>query len=359
MRPVQVFLSYRRDDSAGYARAIYDALAAQFGDDRVFIDVDDIGAGQAFDEVIAQAVGQSEVLLVLIGKRWLGHADASHPADGAGGAPSRLHQPNDFVRREVESAFAKGMRVVPLLLDGATMPSAAQLPASLQLLATRNALAIDNNRFASDLQRLVVQLRGWLGEPVTPGAHACATTTATATATTPPGRAHAPGPARWWRVGAAALVLLAAVALGLQQAGLAPFSTRTSGAAAEATPSTGQTRAPAQRPAVNGRWSAELNYDWPGAHFTERFTFSGEGADLQGSASFLRVPRGILNGMVAGATLRFDTQSSELLGEQTRTLTHHYRVELVGNELRGTLQTEGGSSAPVPVAFTARREPGP
>jgi len=75
MQQPQVFISYRRDDTAGYARAVYDELARHFGPERVFIDVDDIGAGQAFDEVIAHAVGGSKVLLVMIGKRWLGERE--------------------------------------------------------------------------------------------------------------------------------------------------------------------------------------------------------------------------------------------------------------------------------------------
>ena len=105
--------------SAGYARAVYDELARHFGAERVFIDVDDIRAGQAFTDVIERAVGESEVLLVLIGKRWLGER-----ADG----PPRIGDPGDFVALEVAAGLAKGMSVIPLLLDGATMPSAAQLP---------------------------------------------------------------------------------------------------------------------------------------------------------------------------------------------------------------------------------------
>ena len=71
----QIFISYRRDDAAGYARAVGDELARHFGAERVFIDVDDIGAGLAFDDAIRQAVGASRVLLlVMMGKRWQGRA---------------------------------------------------------------------------------------------------------------------------------------------------------------------------------------------------------------------------------------------------------------------------------------------
>ena len=66
-----VFISYRRDDAAGYARAIYEELTERFSPDRVFMDVDAIEPGLAFDEVIRNAVGQCEVLLVLIGGRYV------------------------------------------------------------------------------------------------------------------------------------------------------------------------------------------------------------------------------------------------------------------------------------------------
>ena len=155
----QIFISYRRDDAAGYARALNDELTRSFGADRVFIDVDDINAGQPFSEVIQRSVGDSAVLLALIGKRWRGERD---------GAPPRLFDAGDFVRQEVAAALAKGLRVIPVLLDGTPMPEPAQLPAELQPLAGRNALELDNARFAADLAHLVSQVRGALGEAPPP-----------------------------------------------------------------------------------------------------------------------------------------------------------------------------------------------
>ena len=67
----QIFISYRREDSGGYTRAIYDQLVQRFSKERVFMDVDAIEPGLAFDEVIDQAVGHCEVLLVMTGKRWM------------------------------------------------------------------------------------------------------------------------------------------------------------------------------------------------------------------------------------------------------------------------------------------------
>ena len=67
--PGTIFISYRRDDAAGYARALGDRLAGRYGTDRVFVDVDDIAAGQRFDSVIESALSGADIVLVLIGKQ--------------------------------------------------------------------------------------------------------------------------------------------------------------------------------------------------------------------------------------------------------------------------------------------------
>ena len=298
----QIFISYRRDDAAGYARAIYDALAQVFGAERVFIDVDDIAAGQAFVEVISRAVGESKVLLVLIGTRWLGERPGQAP---------RITEVDDFVRLEVGAALAEGMRVVPLLIDGAVLPTAAQLPQDLRGLLQRNALEVGNTRFAADMDRLVVALREVVDAP-----------------------APAPAPARSrriWLGAGVAVLLLAAAALGWRVLRN-------------------------DRPAIDGSWQASVDYDWPNAHYVERFEFTGKGAELNGSASFLRVPRGVLEGSVGPDGLRFITRSAETGGGGSETTTvHRYRGRVSGGEIRFTMQTEGGSSAHVPVEFVARR----
>lgn len=323
----QIFISYRRDDTAGYARALNDALAQQFGADRVFIDVDDIGAGQAFDARIAQAMGQSRVLLVLIGPRWLAPQD---------GGPPRLHQPDDFVRQEVAAGLAGGLQVIPLLFDGATMPAAAQLPDLLQPLATRQALVMDPRRFAADSQHLLAVLRQALGDP-------------------PPAAmpATAAPLARPWRLagaaGAAGLVV-AAVAVA------AWWLLRPAPPATTANPATAATPAAAPRAAINGRWQADVTYDWPGARYTETLDLQGDGTALQGTASFLRVPRGVEDGRVDGQTVRFATRSSESLGSgPDRVVTHRYSGTLAGDTLQLTMQTEGAAQPHRPVAVTARR----
>jgi hypothetical protein len=106
------------------------------------------------------------------------------------------------------------------------------------------------------------------------------------------------------------------------------------------------------RPAVNGEWQGELHYAWADAPRVEHFVFDGQGQVLIGSASFLGVPRGVLAGQVDGDGLRFDTRTNEMGGPD---LLHHYRGQLVGDEIRFVMQTEGGSAAHEPVVFVARR----
>ena len=321
----QIFISYRRDDAAGYARAVYDELAREFGAERVFIDVDDIAAGQAFDEVIRQAVGASQVLLVLIGKRWLGERDA---------APPRIHDADDFVRAEVSAGLARGMRVIPLLIDGAAMPAASQLPDSLRALVRRNALELDNSRFAADLQRLTSALRDALDTPAV-----------AAPGVTPPGAATRRLPLAAMLVLALVLALAVAIAAGVLWRSQAPLPATTPQPAAGTS----------ARPDLNGRWQADVTYDWPNARYVERFEFAGDGAELRGSASFLGVPRGIVEGRLEAGGASFVTRTLESSGGGERETVHRYRGRLAGDEIRFVVQTEGGSSSGVPIEFVARR----
>jgi hypothetical protein len=151
----RIFISYRRDDSAGYARAIYEQLVKRFSKDRVFMDVDSIEPGLPFDQVIKQAVDRCKILLAIIGKGWI--------EQKAGGGP-RINDPNDFVRVEIVAALSGNTRVIPVLLDGATMPTEEALPEPLRPLARRNAIDVSNTRFSSDVERLVEVVSKVLGE---------------------------------------------------------------------------------------------------------------------------------------------------------------------------------------------------
>jgi TIR domain len=150
----RVFISYRRDDSFGYAQTIYRELLKHYSKDRVFIDVDTVEPGVDFVYAIEKAVGECDVLLAFIGKRW---------ANVSKGAKSRLNDPNDFVRIEISTALARDIRVIPVLVDGMRVPSEKMLPTSLKALTRRNAMEISHTRFNYDVEQLITALRKILG----------------------------------------------------------------------------------------------------------------------------------------------------------------------------------------------------
>jgi glycerophosphoryl diester phosphodiesterase len=142
----RVFISYRRQDTAWPARQLYDVLVAELGADRVFKDVDNIEPGDDFVERIQSAVGSCEVLLALIGPQWLTVTDAN--------GLRRLDDPQDFVRIEVETALTRDdVRVIPILVDNAKMPSPQELPSGLARLTRRQAVEINPVNF--DTRRLL------------------------------------------------------------------------------------------------------------------------------------------------------------------------------------------------------------
>ncbi len=143
----RIFISYRRQETAYPAGWLYDRLAAQFGEDQIFKDVDSIELGDDFVEVITASVAACDVLLALIGDQWL-------TIIGEDGQP-RMDNPHDFVRLEVEAALARGVRIIPVLVDGAEMPSPEQLPPSLAPLSHRQALELSPARFHYDTSRLL------------------------------------------------------------------------------------------------------------------------------------------------------------------------------------------------------------
>jgi tetratricopeptide (TPR) repeat protein len=158
----RVFISYRRQESSGMAGRLYDRLAARFGDDQVFMDVDTIAPGVDFGNVIAQAVSTCEVLLAVIGPGWLTISDA----DGQ----RRLDDPDDIVRLEIAAALERDIRVIPLLVEGAAMPRREELPDSLARLARRNALSVRHESFRFDADRLLAAIEPVIGARVVPPA---------------------------------------------------------------------------------------------------------------------------------------------------------------------------------------------
>ena len=294
----RVFISYRRDDAAGYAGRLEEALERRLGQGSVFRDVVDIAPGEDFVAAIRAKLAGAHTVLVLIGPRWAG-----------GDVPGRrrIDDPQDFVHLEVSMALQGGLQVVPVLLPGAQMPGQDSLPEALKPLALRNAIDLGDAHWAADVERLTQSI----------GA--------------PPRRALWP-----WVLGG---VLLAAALAGAWF-GLRPDPTRTAG----------------ER--LIGSWSAAVRYEW-GDRYTERFEFKHHAGELTGTASFLGYPRAIENLRLDGTNLRFETHSDETMGDSTKTVTHGYAAELRGvppdEVLAIRMQTTGAHGSRKPLEFEARR----
>jgi hypothetical protein len=220
---VRVFVSYRRGDAAGHAGRLHDELVQRLGPGSVFQDVASIAPGERFLDTIDRSIGQCDVVLAVIGRRWL------EPEPGTG--RSRLDDPQDVVRRELEAALRTGRRLVPVLVDRATLPDPAELPFDLRALLDRNAIELRDEAWGADLQRL---------------------TTALDVPAAPPRRRP-----RWPLLVAAVLVVVAVVV----------------GIAIAVRPPAGSTDAPVPPPATTPTAAPQL---WP-AEQTVEDTYSGDG----------------------------------------------------------------------------------
>ena len=143
----RIFISYRRDETAAWAIMMNERLAERFGADKIFMDMDSIAPGDDFVEVIKSKVGACEVLVVVIGRAWLTCTDES--------GRRRLDNHDDFVRLEVKAALERGIRVIPVLVNGARPPRPEEVPDDLSPLCHRNALALTDVGYRQDLGRLV------------------------------------------------------------------------------------------------------------------------------------------------------------------------------------------------------------
>jgi hypothetical protein len=143
-------ISYRRSDSDVFAGRIRDRLATRFGEDSVFIDVDNIPFGKDFRVHIQEALAEADAVLVVIGPKWLG---------GGKGGHSRIKDDSDPVRIEVETALNNRLPTVPILVGQTSMPKPEQLPQSLRNFAFINAAPVDTGRdFHRDLARVITTL---------------------------------------------------------------------------------------------------------------------------------------------------------------------------------------------------------
>jgi hypothetical protein len=309
----RVFISYRRDDAAGYAGRVEEALERRLGRGSVFRDVQDIAPGEDFVSAIRARLAGARSVLVLIGPRWAG-------GDTAG--QRRIDDAQDFVRLEVAVALDSGARVVPVLLPGASMPGEHSLPEVLKPLARRNAMSLSDTHWDADIERLIGSLDLPARRRIWP-----------------------------WALGSAVLAAAMVAAWCLWRQASTPQ-------AAPAVAASAAAPAPDMSERLIGTWKAELRYEW-GDRYSERFEFKRHAGQLTGTASFLGYPRAIENLRVEGRNLHFQTRSNVTMGESTREVTRSYAAEWRGDAtdewLAFRLQSTGGHSSEKPLEFEARR----
>jgi Patatin-like phospholipase/TIR domain len=145
----KIVISYRRADSEGITGRIVDRLVQQYGKDSVFVDIDNVPYGIDFRDYIQGALDKSDVMIEVIGPRWVGRSRSS----------ARIKEISDPVRVEVETALKKGIPIIPVLVDGASMPRSSDLPKGLEDFIFLNAAPVDVGRdFHQHMERLIHRL---------------------------------------------------------------------------------------------------------------------------------------------------------------------------------------------------------
>ena len=154
---MRVFVSYRRDDTAGRAGRLGDGLSTRLGAGNVFQDVGSIAPGVDFEGAILGALAATDATIVVIGPDWA-------TLQGPDAVP-RVREPGDYVRREVAAALTSGQPVVPVLVGGARLPAADELPDELAPLLKRQAITLRDDTWHEDVDGLVHRLRAEIEPP--------------------------------------------------------------------------------------------------------------------------------------------------------------------------------------------------
>jgi TIR domain/Domain of unknown function (DUF4864) len=148
----KIFMSYRREDSSGYAGRLHEQLSAAFGANHIFMDLQDIKPGVDFEDAIHRAGGSCDILIALMGKQWLTMTDAA--------GRRRTDDPQDFVRLEIATALQRHVTVIPVLVQKASIPVQEELPEPLVSVARRQAHELTDDRWDFDVGQLIKALGG-------------------------------------------------------------------------------------------------------------------------------------------------------------------------------------------------------
>ncbi|MER9763749.1 toll/interleukin-1 receptor domain-containing protein [Mesorhizobium sp. M0138] len=138
-----VFINYRRQTDSGVAGRVYDNLNRALPDASIFMDVDKLNPGDDFEVALARSLASCKIMLAIVGPQWAALTDEQGQV--------RLEPPDDFVRKEIRTALQAGVRVIPVLVNGASMPKKSALPPDLQDLAKRQAMEVRHERFNDDM----------------------------------------------------------------------------------------------------------------------------------------------------------------------------------------------------------------
>ncbi len=290
-----IFISYRRDDSAGHAGRLFDLLQARFGADHVFMDVDTIKPGQNFSRVIEDRIAQCDVMLVLIGRDWLSCA----APDGT----RRLDSAEDFVRREISAGLRHSLVIMPVLVEAAVMPSAAQLPAELGALCSRQAITVSDARFQMDAEALMQAVEPCLVSPIAPIMRRSAL------------------PHRWGGLGA--ILFGVGLLVGLIWMNYPERTPRAPEAPLVVTPD------------LTGQWIAEVPIDAKN-HYTIRLKLEALDQKLLGSIDFPTGSGGVHDGRIDGDKVSFVTVHRPQFESVDSTTRFEGRV--IGSELELVMQ---------------------
>jgi hypothetical protein len=145
-----VFLSYRRNDSGGWAGRLRDHLVLRYGEDQVWQDVEDLTLGSDYLPQILDNIAAADAVLIVIGPHWL---------EKARGGKARLANPQDVLRTEIVHALKRTSGVIPTLVGGASMPAPTDLPRPVAPLLKRNGIAIIDADWTRSMQLLFERLQ--------------------------------------------------------------------------------------------------------------------------------------------------------------------------------------------------------